>query len=136
MVGETLLRERIMREGKVLGDDTNKVSSFVNHMVDPDLIEVFGKELAERLRYTAPNEVLAVESSVLIAGLPVARRILTPLVSAHKARQITISDSFQTTYRSATKGVTSGLILSMHIQHPHHLLIYLRIFLASYLYRI
>lgn len=112
MIGATLLRERIMREGKVLGDGIIKVSSFLNHMVDTDLVDVCGKELAERLRYTAPNKVLTVESTGLIAGLPVARRLGIPLVFARKSRPITISDSFQTTYRSATKGVTSELIVS------------------------
>lgn len=112
MIGATLLRERIMRESKVLGDGIIKVSSFLNHMVDTDLVEVCGKELAERLRNTAPNKVLTVESTGLIAGLPVARRLGIPLVFARKSRPITISDSFQTTYRSATKGVTSELIVS------------------------
>lgn len=112
MIGATLLRERILREGKILGDGIIKVSSFLNHMVDTDLIEVCGEELAERLRKTMPNKVLTVESTGLIAGLPTARRLGIPLVFARKSRPITISDSYQTTYRSLTKGVTSELIVS------------------------
>lgn len=112
MIGATLLRERIVREGKILGDGIIKVSSFLNHMVDTDLVEVCGEELAERLRHTMPNKVLTVESTGLIAGLPTARKLGIPLVFARKSRPITISDSYQTTYRSSTKGVTSELIVS------------------------
>lgn len=112
MIGATLLRERILREGKLLGDGIIKVSSFLNHMVDTDLMEVCGVELAERLRRTMPNKVLTVESTGLIAGLPTARRLGIPLVFARKSRPITISDSYQTTYRSSTKGTTSELIVS------------------------
>lgn len=112
LVGATLLRERIRREGKILGDGIIKVSSFVNHMVDADLMEVCGEELGERLRRTAANKILTAESTGLIVALPTARRLGIPLVFARKSRPITISDSYQTTYRSATKGTTIDLIVS------------------------
>ena len=112
LVGATLLKERILRDGKMLADSIIKVSSFLNHMVDTELMEMCGEELAERLRDTMPSKVLTVESTGLIAGLPTARKLGIPLVFARKSRPITISDSYQTTYRSATKGTTSELIVS------------------------
>lgn len=112
LVGATLLKERILRDGKMLNEGIIKVSSFLNHMVDADLMEVCGEELAERLRHTMPNKVLTVESTGLIVGLPTARKLGIPLVFARKSRPITISDSYQTIYRSATKGTTSELIVS------------------------
>lgn len=112
LVGATLLKERILRDGKMLNEGIIKVSAFMNHMVDTDLMEVCGEELAERLRQTMPNKVLTVESTGLIVGLPTARKLGIPLVFARKSRPITISDSYQTTYRSATKGTTSELIVS------------------------
>ncbi|KAI0564151.1 Phosphoribosyltransferase [Gracilaria domingensis] len=112
LVGARMLKERILREGKMLGDGIIKVSSFLNHMVDTELMEVCGEELAERLRHTMPNKILTVESTGLIAGLPTARRLGIPLVFARKSRPITISDSYQTTYRSATKGTSNELIVS------------------------
>lgn len=112
LVGASMLKERILRDGKMLDEGIIKVSSFLNHMVDTDLMEVCGEELAERLRHTMPNKLLTVESTGLIAGLPTARMLGVPLVFARKSRPITISDSYQTTYRSATKGTTSELIVS------------------------
>lgn len=112
LVGAEMLRERILREGKLLNDGIIKVSSFMNHMVDTELMEVCGEELAERLRHTMPNKLLTVESTGLIVGLPTAKELGIPLVFARKSRPITISDSYQTTYRSATKGTTNELIVS------------------------
>lgn len=112
LVGASLLKDRILRDGKMLREGILKVSSFLNHMVDADLMEACGEELAERLRHTMPNKVLTVESTGLIVGLPTARKLGIPLVFARKSRPITISDSYQTTYRSATKGTTSELIVS------------------------
>lgn len=112
LVGAAMLKDRILRDGKMLDEGIIKVSSFMNHMVDTDLMEVCGEELAERLRNTMPNKVLTVESTGLIVGLPTAKRLGISLVFARKSRPITISDSYQTTYRSATKGTTSELTVS------------------------
>lgn len=112
LYGATLLRERIRREGVMLDGSIVKVSSFVNHKVDPELMEACGIELAERLRRTSPTKVLTVESTGLIIGLPTARRLGVSLVFARKSRPITISDSYQTSYRSTTKGTNNELIVS------------------------
>jgi len=111
-IGGMLLKERILREGKVLNGGILKVSSFLNHMVDADLMDICGEDLAERLRYTMPNKVLTVEATGLIPALSVARRLSIPVVFARKSRPITISESFQTMYQSKTKGQLNELIVS------------------------
>ena len=40
------LKERILRDGKNLGDGILKVDSFINHMVDPALMDACGREFA------------------------------------------------------------------------------------------
>ena len=40
------LRERIMKEGQVLGGGILKVDSFVNHQVDPNLMNDCGRIFA------------------------------------------------------------------------------------------
>lgn len=131
LVGATLLKERILRDGKMLREGIIKVSSFLNHMVDTDLMEVCGEELAERLRQTMPNKLLTVESTGLIVGLPTARKLGIPLVFARKSRPITISDSYQTTYRSATKGTTNDLIVSCEYLEPGDRVLIIDDFLAG-----
>eukprot|EP00180_Rhodochaete_pulchella_P003418 Plantae.Rhodophyta-Rhodochaete_pulchella.ctg5811.p1 GENE.Plantae.Rhodophyta-Rhodochaete_pulchella.ctg5811~~Plantae.Rhodophyta-Rhodochaete_pulchella.ctg5811.p1 ORF type:complete len:562 (+),score=95.35 Plantae.Rhodophyta-Rhodochaete_pulchella.ctg5811:1126-2811(+) len=112
LVGGMMLRDRILREGKVLRDGILKVSSFLNHKVDAELMDLCGIELAERLRGTMANKVLTVEATGLIPALSVGRRLDVPVVFARKSRPLTISDSFQTMYRSQTKGTMSELIVS------------------------
>lgn len=131
LVGAILLRDRILREGKVLGDSIIKVSSFVNHKVDTDLMAMCGEELAERLRSTMPNKVLTVESTGLVAAFPTAKHLGVPLVFARKSRPITVSDSYQTTYRSATKGTTNDLIVSCEYLDPGDRVVIIDDFLAG-----
>jgi len=42
------LKLRILTDGKNLGDGILKVDGFVNHQVDPVLMEACGRELASR----------------------------------------------------------------------------------------
>ena len=42
------LIERIRRDGRNLGNGILKVDGFINHQVDPTLMEACGKELASR----------------------------------------------------------------------------------------
>ena len=44
------LQERILMEGKNLGHGILKVDSFINHQVDPRLMDACGQELARRFR--------------------------------------------------------------------------------------
>lgn len=120
-----------MREGTLLRDGILKVSAFINHMVDVDLMEECGVELAERLRDTMPNKVLTVESTGLIPALPVAKTLGIPLLFGRKSRPITISDSFQTTYRSATKGTVNEIVVSCEYLHPGDRVVIIDDFLAG-----
>ena len=61
-----LLKQKILREATVLDLDILKVSSFLNHMVDVELMEACGDELAERLEGTHPTKILTVESTGLL----------------------------------------------------------------------
>ncbi|KAA8496190.1 Xanthine phosphoribosyltransferase [Porphyridium purpureum] len=131
MTGATFLRQRIMNEAKVLRDGILKVSSFLNHKVDTRLMDLCGQELAARLQSTRPNKVLTVEATGLIPGLTVARVLNVPLVFARKSRPISISDSYQTTYRSATKGTTSELVVSEEYLGPSDRVIIIDDFLAG-----
>lgn len=130
-VGAMLLRERILREGKVLSGGILKVSSFLNHQVDAQLAMTCGEELAARMRHTHPNKILTVEATGLIPSLALARALSLPLVFARKSRPLTISESYQASYRSHTKGTTSELIVSTEYLHASDRILIVDDFLAG-----
>ena len=43
-----LLEERIIADGKVIGDDILKVDMFLNHQIDVHLLQEIGKEFKRR----------------------------------------------------------------------------------------
>jgi len=95
------LKQRILTEGKNLGNGILKVDSFINHQVDPRLMDECGRELARRFATLGATRVL----TALHLGLPI--------VYARKTKPITMpNEVFLTLAPSHTKGRTVELIVS------------------------
>ena len=107
------LKERILREGKNLGNGILKVDGFINHQVDPVLMDVCGKEFARRFQKVGASKVLTAEISGIAPALTTALHLGLPVVYARKHKPITMPDQvFLTLTPSHTKGRTVELIIS------------------------
>jgi xanthine phosphoribosyltransferase len=107
------LQERIMREGKNLGNGILKVDGFINHQVDPMLMDACGRELARRFRGIGATKVLTAEISGIAPAVSTAYHLKLPVVYARKHKPITMPDEvFLTLSPSHTKGRMVELIIS------------------------
>lgn len=107
------LKERIMREGKYLGNGILKVDGFINHQVDAGLMDACGKEFAVMFKNVGATKVLTAEISGIAPALTTALHMHLPVVYARKHKPITMPDQvFLTLTPSHTKGVTVELIIS------------------------
>jgi xanthine phosphoribosyltransferase len=107
------LRDRIKKEGKNLGNGILKVDGFINHQVDPALMDECGQELARRFRNVGATKVLTAEISGIAPALTTALHLKLPVVYARKQKPITMPDQvFLTLSPSHTKGRMVELIIS------------------------
>ena len=107
------LKQRILTEGQNLGGGILKVDGFVNHQVDPELMEACGQELAKRFKHVGATKVLTAEISGIAPALTTAHHLGLPVVYARKSKPITMPDQvFLTLTPSHTKGRTVELIVS------------------------
>jgi len=107
------LKERILRDGKNLGGGILKVDSFVNHQVDPLLMNACGKEFARRFASVGATKVLTAEISGIAPALTTAIHLGLPVVYARKHKPITMPDQvYLTLAPSHTKGRMVELIVS------------------------
>ncbi len=107
------LIERIRRDGKNLGNGILKVDGFINHQVDPALMDACGRELARRFANVGATKVLTAEISGIAPALTTAQHLGLPVVYARKSKPITMPDQvFLTTAPSHTKGRMVELIVS------------------------
>ena len=107
------LRARILAEGRNLGGGILKVDSFLNHQVDPVLIDACGRELARRLSHTRPHKVLTAEISGIAPAVAAALHLGVPVVYARRTRPVTMPhEVLLTVAPSHTRGVPVELIVS------------------------
>jgi xanthine phosphoribosyltransferase len=108
-----LLEERIIKNGRNLGNGILKVDGFINHQVDPQLMDACGREFAERFNNLGATKVLTAEISGIAPALLTALHLKLPVVYARKTKPVTMPDQvFLTLAPSHTKGRTIELIVS------------------------
>jgi xanthine phosphoribosyltransferase len=107
------LKQRILRDGKYLGNGILKVDGFINHQVDPALMDACGVELARRFQHVGATKVLTAEISGIAPAVTTALHLGLPVVYARKTKPITMPDQvFLTLSPSHTKGRMVELIVS------------------------
>ena len=85
-----LLEDIILEKGEILEGDILKVDSFMNHQIDPLLMEKLGNEFAEHFKNKKITKVLTVESSGIAPALMCAYKLQVPLVFLKKTQPSTM----------------------------------------------
>lgn len=107
------LEERILRDGKVLGNGILKVDNFINHQVDPELMDLCGREFARRFAHVGATRILTAEISGIAPALMTGMHLKLPVVYARKSKPVTMPDTvYLTVAPSHTKGRMVELIVS------------------------
>ena len=126
------LEERILRDGQVLGGGILKVDSFVNHQVDPLLMDACGREFARLFASVGATKVLTAEISGIAPAVTTAIHLGLPVVYARKTKPITMPDQvYLTLAPSHTKGRMVELIVSPEYLANHEKVLIIDDFLAS-----
>src|SRR5574342_441040 len=126
------LEERILRDGKNLGGGILKVDSFVNHQVDPLLMDACGREFAKRFALLGATKVLTAEISGIAPAVTTAVHLGLPVVYARKTKPITMPDQvYLTLAPSHTKGRMVELIVSPEYLRGGEKVLIIDDFLAS-----
>ena len=107
------LIDRIRNEGKYLGNGILKVDSFVNHQVDPQLMNEAGKAFAEYFKNVGATKILTAEISGIAPAVYTGQHMGLPVVYARKRKPVTMPDQVLLTLApSHTKGRMVELIVS------------------------
>ncbi len=108
------LRDRIRREGENLGRGILKIDSFLNHQIDPELMEEAGEVIAGRFAAAQPTRVLTAEVSGIIPATMAGKALGNlPVVYARKHKPITMREPvFVDSAPSHTKGGEVMLMVS------------------------
>lgn len=108
-----VLHDRILQEGRNLGHGILKVDSFLNHQVDPALMDACGRELSRRFETVGATKILTAEISGIAPALATALHMGLPLIYARRTKPITMPGQvYLTTAPSHTRGQMVELMIS------------------------
>ena len=96
------LKERIVKEGKVLPGNIIKVDGFLNHRIDTGLLTRIAEEFGKYFNMDEVTMVLTAEASGIALATAVATYFHKPMIFARRPRV--------TTSRAASIRATSTLI--------------------------
>ncbi|MCC6261637.1 MAG: xanthine phosphoribosyltransferase [Anaerolineales bacterium] len=126
------LQARILKEGKNLGDGILKVDSFVNHQVDPTLMNECGQLFAKLFANVGATKILTAEISGIAPAITTGIHLGLPVVYARKSKPITMPDQvYLTLAPSHTKGRMVELIVSPEYLSTGEKILIIDDFLAS-----
>lgn len=98
------LKDTIVRYGIVKDEKILKVDSFLNHQIDPVLMDAIGEAFSTYFREKKITKVLTIEASGIAIGLATARFLSVPLVFAKKVESLNLDlETYQTDVFSYTK---------------------------------
>ncbi|PGW13235.1 xanthine phosphoribosyltransferase [Bacillus cereus] len=120
-----VLQEKILNEGKVLSGDVLKVDAFLNHQIDPVLMQEIGKEFAKRFKEENITKIVTIESSGIAPAVMAALELGVKVIFARKRKSLTLQDNmYVSNVYSFTKQETNEISLSRnHIDENDRVLI-------------
>lgn len=108
-----LLKQRILKDGKLRDGNVLKVDSFLNHQMDVGLFKEMGKEFKRRFSDCEINKILTIEASGIGIACLAAEVFGVPVVFAKKSRSKNIDgDVYTSKVHSFTHGRVYDIIVS------------------------
>lgn len=126
------LKKKIIEEGIVLSDHVLKVDSFLNHQIDPLLMQEIGKAFARRFRESGATKIVTIESSGIAPAVFTALELGVPVIFARKRKSLTLQDDLYTEkVYSFTKKEESEVSISRKLMSPSDRVLLIDDFLAN-----
>lgn len=119
------LKEKINLEGKVLSDSVLKVDTFLNHQIDPILMQQIGYEFAKRFADSGITKIVTLESSGIAPAMMTGLNLGVPVLFARKKKSLTLVDHLYTAkVFSYTKNEANEISVSQdYLKSEDHVLV-------------
>lgn len=126
------LQEKIVAEGKVLSESVLKVDAFLNHQIDPVLMQAIGEEFASRFSGQGITKILTLESSGIAPAMMTGLVLGVPAIFARKRKSLTLVDKLYTaSVHSFTKNETNDISVSQDFIGENDVVLIIDDFLAN-----
>ena len=127
-----LLEQRILRDGRLLPGGILKIDSFLNHQMDPQLLQAMAREIGRLFAGERVDRVLTTEASGIAIAILTGLEFGCPVVFAKKSKTKNISDMlYSAEVPSFTHGNTNTVVVSREYLHADEHVLLVDDFLAT-----
>ena len=110
------LEQKILAEGIVLSDQVLKVDSFLNHQIDPVMMQQIGQEFARLFKDAGITKIITIEASGIAPAVMAGLELGVPVIFARKYQSLTLKDDL---YRSKVFSFTKQIEGTIAISNKH-----------------
>ena len=110
------LEQKILNEGIVLSDQVLKVDSFLNHQIDPVMMQQIGQEFARLFKDAGITKIITIEASGIAPAVMAGLELGVPVIFARKYQSLTLKDDL---YRSKVFSFTKQIESTIAISKKH-----------------
>lgn len=125
------LVQRIKQDGKCLEGGILKVDPFINHQIDPTLLQSMSIEFVRRFANKEINKILTIEASGIAPAVMVGFLLNVPVVFAKKKKPSTMDNMLVTEVFSFTKNKSYTVCVSKDYLHEGDKVLFIDDFLAN-----
>jgi xanthine phosphoribosyltransferase len=126
------LKQKIRSEGIVLSDRVLKVDAFLNHQIDPKLMQAIGQEFARRFRDAGVTKIVTIEASGIAPAVMTGLELGVPVIFARKHQSLTLTDNLLTaSVYSFTKQLETTIAIASNHLSPSDRILIIDDFLAN-----
>lgn len=107
------LQQKILTHGIVLSEQVLKVDAFLNHQIDPRLMQQIGHEFASRFANQNVTKIITIEASGIAPAVMAGLELGVPVIFARKYQSLTLKDDlYKSKVFSFTKQTESTIAIS------------------------
>lgn len=110
------LEQKILAEGIVLSEAVLKVDSFLNHQIDPVMMQQIGQEFARLFKDAGTTKIITIEASGIAPAVMAGLELGVPVIFARKYQSLTLKDDL---YRSKVFSFTKQTESTIAISNKH-----------------
>lgn len=124
-------QKTLLEQGKVINETVLKVDNFLNHCIDPTLMDDIGNQFAEYFKNKGITKVITIESGGIVPAYATALKLGVPLVFCKKAKPSTMNNPLTSSVFSFTKNTTYTLVMESDYLSKDDQILFIDDFLAN-----
>lgn len=126
-----IIEQEIQKRGKVLPGNVLKVNSFLNHQLDPYLLNIMAGEWTKLFKNDNNTKIVTIEASGIALAILTGLKLNVPVVFAKKSNSKNIGDVYKSKIHSYTRDQDFDIQIEKQFIYKDDIVLIIDDFLAN-----